>query len=440
MDRFRLRPYQVIVGGFLLLILLGACLLSLPFASRVPGSVPFGDCLFTATSAVCVTGLIVRDTATTWTLFGQGVLLVLIQIGGMGVVTMALMLSFFSGRKIGLMQRVLMRETISAPQVGGIVRLTRFILISTAAIEGAGALLLLPSFWQAFGFGRGLWYAVFHAVSAFCNAGFDLMGVREPYSSMTTFAQDPLVNRALIALITLGGLGFLVWNDIKTNGLHWKRYRVQTKLVLMVSLALVLIPAIAFYALELQTYGAGERVLPALFQSVTLRTAGFNSVDLGSFSDTGKVTMILWMLVGGSPGSTAGGLKTTTLAVLYLALWAVVRRRENTEAFGRRFPEETTRSAMALLVLYLTLFISTGMLISRVEGLPLLTCLFETASAVGTVGVTLGITPSLGPLSRALLMGLMFFGRAGALTLIYAAQPFRPTGVGKLPEEKITVG
>ena len=321
MDRFRLRPYQVIVGGFLLLILLGACLLSLPFASRAPGSVPFGDCLFTATSAVCVTGLIVRDTATTWTLFGQGVLLVLIQIGGMGVVTMALMLSFFSGRKIGLMQRVLMRETISAPQVGGIVRLTRFILISTAAIEGAG-----------------------------------------------------------------------------------------------------------------------ERVLPALFRSVTLRTAGFNSADLGSFSDTGKVTMILWMLVGGSPGSTAGGLKTTTLAVLYLALWAVVRRRENTEAFGRRFPEETARSAIALLVLYLTLFISTGMLISRVEGLPLLTCLFETASAVGTVGVTLGITPSLGPLSRALLMGLMFFGRAGALTLIYAAQPFRPTGVGKLPEEKITVG
>ena len=436
----RLRPYQVIAGGFLLLILLGAALLSLPFASRAEGTVPFGDCLFTATSAVCVTGLIVRDTATTWTPFGQAVLLLLIQIGGMGVVTMALMLSFFAGRKIGLMQRVLMRETIAAPQVGGIVRLTRFILLSTAAIEGAGALLLLPVFWRSFGFARGLWYALFHAVSAFCNAGFDLMGVREPFSSVTSYAQNPLLNLTLILLITLGGLGFLVWEDLRANRWHWKHYRMQTKVVLVTSLALLLIPAIGFYLLELREYGAAERILPALFQSVTLRTAGFNSVDLNSFSDAGKVTMILWMLVGGSPGSTAGGLKTTTLAVLLLSAASVIRRREQTQCFGRRVPEETVRQAAALLVIYLALFLSFGMVISRVEGLPLLTCLFETASAVGTVGITLGITPGLGGLSRALLMLLMFFGRAGALTLIYAAQPFQRVGAGRLPEEKMTVG
>ena len=438
--RRQMTTFQLIVAGFFLLILIGAGLLALPISSRQEGCVPFGDCLFTATSAVCVTGLIVRDTVTAWTPFGQAVLLVLIQIGGMGVVTVAAFLSFLAGKKIGLMQRSTMQEALAAPQVGGIVRLMRFIICGTAIAEAAGMLLLLPVFVPRLGFLRGLWYALFHAVSAFCNAGFDLMGEQEPFSSLTSFAVSPLPNIVIMLLITAGGLGFLVWHDIGTNRHHWKKYRLQSRIVLIVSAVLVLLPAICFYTLELREFDAGSRVLPSLFQAVTLRTAGFNTVDLNSFSDSGKVMMILWMLVGGSPGSTAGGMKTTTLAVLYLAMRAVIRRQEHVTALGRRMAEDTVRQAIAILMMYLTLFITFAVIIARVEGLPLITCLFETASAIGTVGVTLGITPQLGALSRALLMALMFLGRVGGLTLLYAAQPRQRLGAGTLPVEKITVG
>ena len=436
----RLTTFQVISAGFLSFILIGTLLLMLPFASTVHGSVPFADCLFTATSAVCVTGLVVRDTATTWTPFGQAVILILIQIGGLGVVTAAVTLAFISGKKIGLMQRSTMQEAIAAPQVGGIVRLTRFIVLTTLAIEGIGALLLLPSFWVEFGFPRALWYSFFHSISAFCNAGFDLMGFRGPFSSLTGFSQHAWINLVLILLITVGGIGFLVWNDVKEHRLHFRQYRLQSKIVLITSAVMVLIPFLWMMLVEMKHLPPAERILPALFQSVTLRTAGFNTVDLNQISGGGQAIMIFWMLVGGSPGSTAGGMKTTTVAVLLLTARAVFRRKEQVECLGRRIGDDAVRHAVAIIVMYFALFFTSGVIICGIEGMPLLTCLFETASAIGTVGITLGITSQLGAVSRIILIALMFLGRVGGLTLIYAAQATKAGTQSALPLEKITVG
>ncbi len=440
LGKYRITTFQIIAIGFFLAIMTGTLLLMLPASSRAPGAASFADCLFTATSAVCVTGLVIQDTATYWSAFGQTVILILIQIGGMGVVTVAVALAFISGRRIGLMQRNVMQESISAPQVGGIVRLTRFIVLSALGIETAGAILLLPVFIPEFGVGKGIWYAVFHSVSAFCNAGFDLMGIRGAYSSMTGFSQHILVNIVLILLITVGGIGFLVWNDVRKHGFYLKRYRMQSKLVLITSAVMILLPFLWFVLFEMEHIPVAERILPSLFQSVTLRTAGFNTVDLTRMSGGGQVLMILWMLVGGSPGSTAGGMKTTTLAVLILTAWTVFRRRDDVSCFGRRIGADAIRSAVAVLVMYFLLFFTGGMVMAVAEDLPLRACLFETASALGTVGLSLGITGQVGMLSRGILIVLMFLGRVGGLTLIYAAQAVRKMPGSTLPLEKLTVG
>ena len=437
---YRITTFQIIALGFVLMILIGTILLMLPVSSRqrtVPG---FSDCLFTAASAVCVTGLVVRDTAVHWSVFGQAVILFLIQIGGMGVVTAALTLSFLSGRRIGLMQRSVMQEAISAPQVGGIVKLTRFIVLTALGAELLGSLLLLPAFVPEFGWGKGVWYAVFHSVSAFCNAGFDLMGVHGSFSSMTAYAQNALVNLVLTLLITVGGIGFLVWNDVKEHRFRLKQYRLQSKLVLAASGVMILIPFLWFLFSEMDQMPVGKRILPALFQSVTLRTAGFNTMDLNSVSGGGQALMILWMLIGGSPGSTAGGMKTTTGAVLLLTAVSIFRRKDHVTCFGRRVGEEVVRNAVAVAVMYLLLFFVGGMVISRIENLPLITCLFETASALGTVGLSLGITARICGVSRLILVALMFLGRVGGLTLIYAAQSVRRASCCILPLEKVTVG
>ncbi len=434
----RITTFRIIAMGFAAMILIGTVLLMLPVSGSERAG--FQDCLFTATSAVCVTGLVVRDTAAHWSFFGQAVILLLIQVGGMGVVTAALSLSFLSGRRIGLMQRSAMQEAISAPQVGGIVRLTRFIILTALSIELLGSLLLAAAFVPEFGWGKGIWYAVFHSVSAFCNAGFDLMGVHGAFSSMTNYAQNALVNLVLVMLITVGGIGFLVWNDVKEHRFRLKQYRLQSKIVLAASGLMILIPFIWIFLAEMKGIPAGERILPALFQSVTLRTAGFNTMDLNSVSGGGQALMILWMLIGGSPGSTAGGMKTTTGAVLLLTALAIFRRREQVTCFGRRIGEDAVRSAVAVLTMYFLMFFVSGLAISRLEGLPLVSCLFEAASALGTVGLSLGITARIGSVSRFILIALMFMGRVGGLTLIYAAQSVRKTSARTLPLEKVTVG
>lgn len=430
---------QIIILGFAAAILLGSLLLCLPIATADGKGASFPDALFTATSAICVTGLVVQDTATYWSSFGQGVILLMIQIGGMGVVTLAVAITMISGKKISLKTRTTMQDAISAHHVGGIINLTGFILRATAIIELVGALLLMPVFIPQFGVFKGIWYSLWHSISAFCNAGFDLMGVQGKFSSLTSDAFNPLLNIVIMLLIIVGGIGFLTWEDVITNKWHFKKYRMQSKVILVTSGLLIIVPAALYFFFEFEDIPAGQRVFAALFQSVTARTAGFNTVDLNLLSGSGLTLMIALMLVGGSPGSTAGGMKTTTLATMFSTAISVFRNREHTHFFGRRISDATVRQAGSILTMYLTLFLTGGCFISRIDGLPLKECLFETASAVGTVGVTLGITPQLGGVSRMILILLMYFGRVGGLTIIFAALSNKQEH-STLPQEKLTVG
>ena len=433
-------PFQVIIFGFLLVILTGSLILMLPLSTKEGTITPFLDALFTSTSAVCVTGFIIHDTATYWSEFGQLVIILLIQIGGLGVVTVAGAFAILSGRRIGLMQRSTMQEAIAAPNVGGIVRLTGFILKTALAVELLGAALLFPVFCKEFGLIKGVWYALFHSISAFCNAGFDLMGIKAPFSSLTDYAGQPIISMVIALLIVVGGIGFLTWEDIRTNHLHFHKYRMQSKVILTVTGALILISTLYFFFFEFNGQPTGERILLSLFQAITPRTAGFNTADLTAMSETGQSLITILMLIGGSPGSTAGGMKTTTLAVLLASALAVFQRRENPHFFNRRVPNETVSQAATILMMYLVLFLIGGLVISRIENLPVLTCLFETASAIGSVGLSLGITPQLSCISHLILIALMFFGRVGGLTLIFAALSNGRSATARLPQERITVG
>ena len=436
----KLSTSQIIILGFAATILFGSFLLMLPFATQDGLGASFSDALFTATSAVCVTGLIVHDTATYWTTFGQVVIITLIQIGGMGVITVAVGLTVISGRKITLKQRSTIQEAISAHQLGGVVRLTGFTIKMTILFELIGAMVMFPTFYKEFGFFQGLWYSVFHAISAFCNAGFDLMGVREQYSSLTYFVENPFINLAISWLIIIGGIGFITWEDIGVHRLHIHKYRMQSKIILVTTACLIIIPAVYFFVCELGDLPLKARFWGSWFQSVTPRTAGFNTVDLTAISETGIGIFIILMVIGGSPGSTAGGMKTTTFAVLLSTAISVFRHKQYTHFFGRRIDNDVVRHAATLVTMYITVFVAGGFIISSVEHLPLLTCLFETASAVGTVGLTLGITPELGQLSRSILIGLMYFGRVGGLTLIFATLSIHSCNTSRLPQEKLTVG
>ena len=432
--------FQLIIMGFAGVILLGTVLLMLPFSSAEKVITPFHEALFTATSAVCVTGLVVKDTGSYWSLAGQTIILALIQIGGLGVVTVAASVSILSGKKISLMQRSTMQDAISAPKVGGIVRLTRFILRGTFLIEAAGTVLLLPVFMGDYG-KKGIWMSVFHSISAFCNAGFDILGTDSSmFPSLTGYSGNILINLVIMLLIITGGIGFLTWDDIYTNKLNFKRYRMQSKIILMTTACLILFPTVFFYICDLTNLPMGKRLLAAAFQSVTTRTAGFNTINISEMSEASKAVMILLMLIGGSPGSTAGGMKTTTFSVLILNAIATFRSQENAGAFGRRLEYHVIKNAATIAMLYFALFFGGGIAISVYEGLPLLDCLYEAASAVGTVGLTLGITPELHVFSQVVLIILMYLGRVGGLTLIYAVFSGRNKGNAKLPLEKITVG
>ncbi len=435
-----LSPSQIIILGFAGLILLGSLLLMFPIATRDGCGAVFADALFTSTSAVCVTGLVVQDTATYWSVFGQAVILVLIQIGGMGVVTVAVAIVAVSGKRISLRERSIMQEAISADRLGGIVRLTGFIIRTAVCFELIGAGIMAPVFCREFGIGKGLWYAAFHSVSAFCNAGFDLMGDRALYSSLTYFADDPVINLTVMSLIVIGGIGFLTWDDIRTKKYHIRKYQMQTKVILTVTLCLILIPTAYFFLFEFRDMPLGERLLCSAFQAVTPRTAGFNTVDLGLMSERATGVMVILMLVGGSPGSTAGGIKTTTFAVMLSAAFSVFRRKEHVHFFNRRIDDTTVKNALAVLGMYLVLFLGGGFMISQVEGISLSDCLFESASALATVGLTLGVTPGLGPVSRGILILLMYIGRVGWLTLLFAAVSGKKQNeLERLPQERLNV-
>lgn len=436
----RLSSFQVILLGFAGVILLGALLLMLPISSAERVVTPFNEALFTSTSAVCVTGLIVKDTGSYWSAFGQAVIITLIQIGGLGVVTIAASFSMLAGRRISLMQRSTMQDAISAPKVGGIVKLTKFIITGTLIIEAVGAVSMMPVFCKNFG-AKGIWMSVFHSISAFCNAGFDILGTEgNQFCSLTSYTSNSVINITVMLLIVIGGIGFLTWDDIYNNKFKIKKYRMQSKIILVTSLILILLPAIYFFFFDYSDYSIGNRLLASLFQSVTTRTAGFNTTDLTKLTRPSQAIMIFLMLVGGSPGSTAGGLKTTTIAVLILNAFACFRKKEDVCAFGRRIDDSVIKNAATIVMMYITLFFIGGVAICTIEKLPLVASLFETASAIGTVGLTLGLTPKLSLASQIILIVLMYLGRVGGLTLIYATLSGKKQINAKMPLDKITVG
>ena len=435
-----LTTFQSIFLGFFLIIIIGSLLLMLPISSVSGKVTPFNESLFTATSAVCVTGLVVHDTGSYWSAFGQAVILILIQIGGLGVITVAASFALLSGRKISLMQRSTMQEAIAAPKIGGIVSLTGFVLTATLIFELSGAVIMMPVLCKDYGV-KGVWLAVFHSISAFCNAGFDILGTdASKYVSLTQYVNCTSINLAVIFLIVIGGIGFLTWEDIYTNKLHFRRYRMQSKVILITSAILIIVPALYFFFFDLNNLPIKQRILSSLFQSVTTRTAGFNTVDLTALQEPSVATMIVLMIIGGSPGSTAGGIKTTTVAVLIANSLATFGRKDSSHFFKRRIDNQVVKNASTILIMYLVLSFTGAVAISTAEKIPFLKCLFETSSAIGTVGLTLGITPELGLFSQLILILLMFCGRVGGLTLIYAAISNTKKNISKYPLEHITVG
>ena len=439
----KLSNVQIIALGFFIMILLGTGLLMLPISSVSPAS--FGDALFTATSASCVTGLVQQDTGTYWTTFGQMVIIVLIQIGGLGFMTIATLFLLLLRRRMGLRQREVVVEGISYNQLGGFAPFIRRVFLGTLLIEGLGAVLLSVRFAGEMGLGRGIYYGVWHSVSAFCNAGFDLMGPYSgPYSSFTAYAGDPLVSLTICALILVGGLGFLVWDDLVRNKLRWRRYRLQTKVVLTVTAALTLGGGALFFLLERENLGAGrplgEQILSALFDAVTPRTAGFNSTDTAALSPGSLLLTIIFMFIGGSPGSTAGGVKTTTVFVVLLHALSGVRRERSANAFGRSIGDGALKKATSVLYTNLLLALAGALVISAVQAMPLTDVLFETFSAIGTAGMTTGITRDLLPLSQAVIIFLMYCGRVGSISFAVALLEKRALPPVTLPQEEITIG
>ncbi|MCQ2451139.1 MAG: TrkH family potassium uptake protein [Clostridia bacterium] len=433
-----LNSERIVVLGFTALILLGAVLLWLPISSK--NGTSFIDALFTATSSSCVTGLVVKDTASHFNLFGKTVILIMIQIGGMGVITMTTLVAMLIGKHLGISERNTIKNSISANHIGGIVGLTGFIVRTAAVIEALGAVALFFVFLPDYGVVDSIEYGIFHSVSGFCNAGFDIVAGKAPFSSLCGYVDNPLLNITIMFLIIVGGIGFLTWEDIKTNKFSFRKYRLQTKIILTTTLILVIIPALFFYFFEFSKMAVSSRILASFFQSVTLRTAGFNTVSFENISDSGKLMMIFLMLIGGAPGSTAGGMKITTVAVLYASVVSVFKRRDNAEIYKRRLPENVIKNAAAIFILYLFLFFLGAAIISRADNLPVFDCMFETASAIGTVGLTLGITPALSSVSKGVLIALMFLGRVGGLTFVFATVADSKYSENRYPKENVTVG
>ena len=442
--RGRLTHTQWIAVGFLIIILCGTFLLMLPVSDRRMQGTDFLSALFTATSATCVTGLVVVDTYQHFSLFGQIVILLMIQVGGLGFVTIGVRVLLMMGKKIGLADRGLLKDSVNALALGGIVRLTKLIIKGTLLIEGIGALLLSIRFIPEFGFWEGIYYSIFHAVSAFCNAGFDLMGRFEAYSSLVRYTNDWLVNLTVISLILIGGLGFLVWNDLIKNRLAFRKYSLHTKMVLTALVVLVVVPSLLFWGLErsgvLGTLSPSGQFWGALFAAVTPRTAGFNTTDVAVMGDAGKILTLVLMLIGGNPGSTAGGVKTTTVMVLLCYIVSMIQHRDGVNVYGRRLEDGMIEKAAVVFTLTLTLAVTASFCICAVDRLPMSDVLLETFSAVNTVGMSTGITRQTGVFSRMVLILLMYCGRIGSLSFALAFTDKRRKSSVRQPMERINIG
>ncbi|MBQ3163801.1 MAG: Trk family potassium uptake protein [Lachnospiraceae bacterium] len=430
--------------GFALIIFVGALLLTLPIATRT-GEVDFIESLFTATSATCVTGLVVADTYQNWSIFGQIVIITMIQLGGLGFMTVGVYISVLLKKKIGLQERESIHESVNTMETAGVVRLVKKIVQGTFIIEGIGAILLATRFIPRFGVRRGIYYSFFHSISAFCNAGFDLMGIEGEYSSLVAFEDDIIVNVVVMLLILIGGIGFIVWDDIQRNKWHFKKYLLHSKIVIVTTVIITIVTTILFFVFEynntLRDMTLLEKMLGAAFSSVTPRTAGFNTVDTAALSEAGKLLSMVLMFIGGSPGSTAGGAKTTTIVVLVCYAIAMVRSHEDINLFGRRLTADVVKKANAVVMINLVLSLIVAMIIMAMQ--PLLSgtdVMFEVLSAINTVGMTTGITRELNVIARILIMILMYCGRLGSLSFALVFAQKNTTDSVRQPQEKIIVG
>ena len=445
LKKHRMNHAQIIAIGYLLLIIAGTLVLMLPISSRQGETTNFLEALFTATSATCVTGLVVVDTANHWSIFGQCVILLMIQIGGLGFMTMGVMFAMLMKKTISLKMRGLLQESMNSIQLGGVVKLAKMILKGAIIVEGLGALALLFVFVPQFGIGKGIYFSIFHSVSAFCNAGFDLMGTTTgEYSSFCGYADNILLNITLMTLITVGSIGFFVWNDIKKNKLNIKKYTLHSKIAILTTLLIFVVSSVLFFFFEkdglMKDMGVGEAILASAFSSVTPRTAGFNTIDTGALSNSSKLLTILLMFIGGSPGSTAGGIKTVTATVLVVYVWSNLRNETGCNIFGRRLPDEAIKKACNVVVLNLLLAIMAVIVVSYIQPLQVEELMFEVFSAIGTVGMSTGITRELTTVSRLVMVILMFCGRIGSMSFALSFTERKQVPPVKLPEENVLIG
>jgi len=439
-----LNPAQILVLGFALIILVGGILLSTPFVTQTGESTGFLKALFTSTSAVCVTGLVVVDTGTHWNMAGQIIILILIQIGGLGIMTMATSVALIIGRKISLRSRLIMQEALNQFTIQGVVRLTKYIIITTFVIEGIGAFFLTMNFIPQYGLPDSIFYGIFHSVSAFCNAGFDIIGGGR---SLTPYTENLSVNFIIMCLIILGGLGFTVIIDL-VRSRSYKKLTLHSKIVVMMTLTLILLGFVLFFVMEfnnpntMKDLSLKGKLTASMFQSVTTRTAGFNTIALDQMYDSSKLLTIILMFIGGSPGSTAGGMKTTTIALVVLLIISVVKGRQDVEFSKRRISRDNVNRALTVVGVGLSIgFVVTFMLTITEKGADFITLLFEAISALGTVGLSLGYTSSLSVLGQIIIIFTMFAGRVGALTIVFAlAAQSENKALIRYPESKVSVG
>ncbi len=445
---FKLTPARIILLGFSLVILIGAIMLYLPFSSQEGTSTSFTDSLFTSVSSVCVTGLVVADTNTQWSSFGKAIILLLIQIGALGIMSVVTLFFVFTGKKLGLRDRLTIQESINNFSLGGIVRTFQGILIVTIVVEVLGALVFLTEFVPLYGFKEGLAKSVFHAVSSFCNAGFDTFGTgTNPFTSLIGFNNRPLVILTTGLLIIIGGLGFIVWNDLAVKR-KFSKLTLHSKLVIVTSCFLLLMGTLGFLLFEYNnpaTIGNmpfGTKILNSFFQAVTTRTAGFNTIPTGEMNETSNFLAMILMFIGGAPGSTAGGIKVTTFSIIILTVLGFIKGREEVFAFERRVPEGIIIKSLMVIVLGLFTVVTVTTLLLYLNDITFLQSLYEVVSAFANVGLSTGITSGLSTLSKYLLMITMLIGRIGPFTAIIAftAKQDNQKSTYQYPEGKITVG
>ena len=440
---FKLKGVQILALGFILVILVGALILTLPISTTSGESTNFLDALFTATSAVCVTGLIVVDTGTYWNMFGQTVIMILIEIGGLGFMSFTTLIAIILGKKITLRERLILQDAMNTFNIQGLVKMVKYVLVFTVSVQFFGALLFSTQFVPEYGLGKGIFYSIFHSISAFCNAGFDILG---NFSSLTSYNSNAVVILVASALIIIGGLGFTVWSELYSSK-SLKKVSLHSKMVILMTTVLVLGGTVLMFLFEnnnvntIANMSFMDKVMNSFFASVTPRTAGFNSISTDGMTTAGQFLTIILMFIGGSPGSTAGGIKTTTIGILIVTIICVIQGREDSEVFKRRFSKDLVYKAFTLIFIGISLVIVVTMLLSYTEkGASFISLFYETVSAFGTAGLTLGLTSELSGIGKVLIMFMMYLGRVGPLTVVLSITRKKINSGIKYPEGKILIG